>query len=115
MDAIGLFEGRQHVTRWASPGLVELVGFDPTGMPAREAFPGYTAAQALMDRCLATGLPQERVEAGMDGSTGVLVILPLIVRGRVAGVTTGYRAVPQRHPAPAAPAVPRRRVPVATR
>lgn len=95
MDAIATFEGVAHVTTWASAGMKTLTGFDPVGLPAREVWPGFDEAQRLMDECLVTGEPQERIETATDGTVGVLVILPRRRHGVVFGVTTAYRAVPQ--------------------
>lgn len=40
MDAaMGIFEGPGHVCRYVNETLRTLSGFDPVGMPAREAFP----------------------------------------------------------------------------
>jgi hypothetical protein len=61
----------------------EISGFDPTGMPAREAFPDYDAAQDAMDQAFRSGLSVTHHE-----HDAVLRIRPLWFEGRVWGLAT---------------------------
>lgn len=108
-DALAVYEGSQHVIRWVSPRLVELAGFDPVGMPVREAFPQpeYAETHRRMDRVLVTGVPEDFPLPDTSGNPGVLVIRR---RAGGEGVMTGFRAFALPHPGPGA--APEPRVPV---
>jgi hypothetical protein len=83
--AVGVWEGPAHVCRWASPLLIELSEQDPTGMPAREAFPDYECAQDAMDRAYRTG----RIVT-FQHPEAVLRITPVRVEGVVRGLVTAW-------------------------
>src|SRR4051812_43624221 len=81
--ATGVFEGPAQVCRYANEVLVEWSGFDPTGMPAREAFPDNDAVQEAMMQALQTGRSVTH-----HAPDGVVRIRPLRFEGRVWAVAT---------------------------
>jgi hypothetical protein len=86
VDAVTICEGPQHVIVACNDRLIETAGFDPVGLPAREAFCGYESLQRLMDKTYATG---RTYYATVDG--GAWVSLPYHRDGQVVGVMTGFR------------------------
>lgn len=82
---MGVFEGPQHVCRWANEALIEGSGFDPTGMPAREAWPDEDLAQDRMDLAYRRG--QSRTYHHPEA---VLRVRPLWDEDQVWGVATAW-------------------------
>lgn len=104
------YRGPQHVIIACDIGMLEDLGFDPRGMPTREAYnrPGDDEYQALMDRVYATGQPiAVRDARAPDGTSGRLVIVPLRDDVGVWGLSVLWIARPRGVvPLPSAP--PRR-------
>jgi hypothetical protein len=75
-----------------SPDMIEFFGFDPTGMPIREAFPGghYGEFHAVLDRVYATGVPEE-----ISRPIGQVTVLPWRSGSRVLGVSAHVAVVPR--------------------
>jgi hypothetical protein len=89
VDSICIVEGLSHVVIYANDVCIETAGFDPTGMPAREAWVGWEHLQDLMDRTLISGRSYFR---DIDG--GTFVSLPYRRDGAVVGVLCGFRLAP---------------------
>lgn len=86
MDSIALFSGPQHVMIDCNEAMLETSGFDPRGMPAREAFPGYTNLQRLMDLCYRKGRSYE-----VEFPDGLWVTYPWHDASG-SGIATAWRA-----------------------
>jgi hypothetical protein len=103
--SVGLYRGACHVIEFMSPELIEVAGFDPTGMPVREAFPdaAYRDLFAVMDRVYATG----RLESTLRAS-GLVTVLPWRSKGRLLGVSVhlDVSALPRALPLPVLPTSP---------
>ena len=91
MDAFFVCAGPQHVIIEVNEAGLGTAGFDPRGMPSREAFPEYGDLQRLMDVCYRTG---ERQVVYLEYATWVTFRWE-------DGVVTAYR------PHPAAAGLPR--------
>lgn len=86
--AIAIFESAAFICIYVNAALVAISGFDPTGMPAREAFPDFDAAQAAMDRCYESGMSVTHREPD-----ALMRIRPLWRDGRVWAVATCWMPV----------------------
>lgn len=91
--AVMLCKGRGHIIDWVNDRFRVTVGWDPCGLPAREAFPGYPGEHAMMDRVLVSGVDDECL-SWVGGVRGLFVVMPRLVHGRIVGVKTGWKPVP---------------------
>lgn len=103
------YRGPCHVIVDCDDGMETLLGFDPRGMPAREAFhqPIDSLGQRLMDEVYATGVAGAMESPDRDGNMGIVVIVPLRDEYGVWGLTTLWLSHrPVATPRPSAPASP---------
>jgi hypothetical protein len=107
---LGLWTGASHVLRRANAAfLSDCPGFDPVGVPAREAFPDNDDCQDAMDRAYATGKPLIWRRYRADGSVEAeCLIEPVTADGR-RGLVTAWEWCPATasQGAEAVPASPR--------
>lgn len=102
----GAYRGPQHVIIARCDGMTEAIGFDPLGMPAREAFSSPVVLSRL-DTVYRTGRADSLMVPVRGGREGLLVIVPLRDEGGVWGVTTLWKArQPVATPLASAPASP---------
>lgn len=88
--AVALYRGQCLVTEFMSYELLAAAGFDPTGMPVREAFPepAYRDLLAVIERVMRTREPET-----VDRASGRVTVLPVDLEEPGDGVAVHVQLV----------------------
>jgi hypothetical protein len=86
------YRGAAHVIVDCCDGAIEALGFDPRGMPAREAFASAEVIGAL-DAVYLTGCPYAMDSPDREGNLGTVVIVPLADEQGVWGLSSLWKVL----------------------